>query len=344
MPPTHDPEAKDAKGLQYTEEQRPPPPSYTASASSTTTFRQSTKADSLSRSLTSLPFELLGNIINLLDPVSKRCLSITNRRFRSMSYGNEEKLTRCGKWLFMAHLEQDFLTSLRLDSNTSTRRKSSLPFGPSMKIPFMKSSSTSPKNPTRLICSLCKTKHGPESFLKGGPRAEGIHPKTKRDLLTQNSLQRICAWHYGKLVCIVGHKPYADTAFYGRWVTKLRDMCMHCGQIESYGECHCREPTLLNGMEVPAACEICPRVKMRVYERMRKEGDQTEISWNFKTNKDGTLFVLEERTGLGSKCMICALSGSLVYSLTLMLLKLKRHPFICRWSTVKGYLGAANGR
>lgn len=313
MPPTNDPDAKDAKGLQYTEEQRPPPPSYTARASSTIPIRQSTKADSSSTSLTTLPSELLGKIVSFLDPVSKRCLYITSLRFRTMGYDNEEELTRCGKWLVMAHLEQDFLNSLRMDSNTSARRKSSLPFSPSMKIPFMKNSSTFSKAPTKLACSLCKTKHGPDSFLKGAPRTTGIHPKNERDLLAQKSLQRICTWHYGKLVCVVNHKSYAGTVFYGRWVSMIREMCMHCGQIEQYGQCHCRSPTLLHGKEIPAVCEICPRVKMRVYERMKKDGDRAEISWNFKTDKEGTLYVLEERTEPGKgKCITYDLKGFLV--------------------------------
>lgn len=299
MSPTNGPDAKDANGLQYTEEQRPPPPSYSARASSTIPIRQSTKTDSSSTSLTTLPSELLGKIINLLDPVSKRCLYITSLRFRTMGYDNEEELTRCGKWLVMAHLEQDFLNTLRMDGNTSARRKSSLPFSPSMKIPFMKNPSALPKNATKLACSLCKSKHGPDTFLKGAPRTTGIHPKNERDLLTQKSLQRICTWHYGKLICVVSHKAYPGTAFYGRWVSMIREMCMHCGQIEQYGQCHCRSPTLLHGIEIPAACEICPRVKMRVYERMKKDGDQAEISWNFKTDKDGTLYVLEERTEPG---------------------------------------------
>ena len=314
MPPTNDPDAKDAKGLQYTEEQSPPPPSYTASASSMIAIRQSTKADNSSNSLTSLPSKLLCNIINLLDPVSKRCLHIVNRRLHSMGYDDEEELTRCGKWLVMAHLEQDFLNSLPITGNTSARRKSSLRFSPSMKIPFMKSSSAIPQNPTKLACSLCKTWHGPDSFLKGAPRTVGIHPKTERDLLAQKSLQRICTWHYGKLVCIVSHKSVAGTVFYGRWVSMIREMCMHCGQIEQYGQCHCREPTLLHGKEIPAVCEICPRVKMRVYERMKKDGDRAQISWNFKTDKDGTLYVLEERTEPGKgKCIDCDLNGFLVH-------------------------------
>ena len=89
---------------------------------------------------------------------------------------------------------------------------------------------------------------------------------------------------------------------------------MHCGQIEQYGQCHCREPTLLHGREIPAACEICPRVKMRVYERMKKDGDRAEISWNFKTDKDGTLYVLEERTEPGKgKCTTCDLNKFMVH-------------------------------
>lgn len=314
MPPSADPDAKDAKGLQYIEEQHPPPPSYTVSASSTIAIRQSIKADNSSKSLTNLPAELLGNIINLLDPVSKRCLYTVNRRLRSMGHSNEEELTRCGKWLVMAHLEQDFLNSLPITSNTSARRKSSLPFSPSLKIPFMRNSSAFPKNPTKLTCSLCKTKHGPESFLKGAPRTIGINPKTERDLLAQRSLQRICTWHYGKVVCIVTHKSSTESVFYARWVSMIKEMCMHCGLIEQNGQCHCREPTLLHGREIPAVCEICPRVKMRVYERMKLDGDRSQISWNFKTDKDGTLFVLEERTEPGKgKCIHCDLNGYLVY-------------------------------
>ncbi len=311
MSPTNDADAKDAKkGLQYTEEQRPPPPSYTASASLTIPIGQSTKADS---SLTILPSVLLGKVISFLDPVSRKCLYITNRRFRSMGYGNEEELTRCGKWLVMAHLEQDFLNSFHMDGNSSARRKSLPPFTLSMRIPFMKNSSASPKTPKKLACSLCKTKHGPDSFLKGAPRTTGIHAKTERDLLAQKSLQRICTWHYGKLVCVVSHKTYTGTAFYGRWVSMIKEMCMHCGQIEQYGQCHCREPTLHNGRLMPAACEICPRVKMRVYERMKKDGDRAEFSWNFRIDKDGTLYVLEERTEPGKgKCINCALNGFLV--------------------------------
>ena len=313
MPPTNDVDAKDAKGLQYTEEQHPPPPSYTARVSLTIPIRHSTKADSSSTFFTTLPSELLGKIINLLDPISRRCLYITSLRFRTMGYDDEEELTRCGKWLVMARLEQDFLNSLRLDGSTSARRKSSLSFGPSMKIPFMKNHSAFPKAPTKLACSLCKTKHGPDSFLKGAPRTTGIHPKTERDLLAQKSLQRICTWHYGKLVCVVNHKSFAGTVFYGRWVSMIREMCMHCGQIEQYGQCHCRLPTVLQGREIPAVCEICPKVKVRVYERMKKDGDRAEISWNFKTDKEGTLYVLEERTEPGKgECISCGLNEFLV--------------------------------
>ena len=231
-----------------------------------------------------------------------------------MGYDNEEELTRCGKWLVMAHLEQDFLNSLRMDSNTSARRKSSLPFSPSMKIPFMKSSSAIPKTLTKLTCSLCKTKHGLELFLGGGQRTTAIQPKNERDLLALKSLQRICTWQYGKLVCVVNYRSSLGKVFYSRWVSMIRDMCMHCGQIEQYGQCCCRSPTLLDGKEIPAACEICPKVKMRVYERITKEKERgAEISWNFKTDKEGTLYVHEEATQPGKgKCINCNLSAILI--------------------------------
>ena len=78
----------------------------------------------------------------------------------------------------------------------------------------------------------------------------------------------------------------------------IQEMCMHCGQIEKYG-CHCRVATWVNGKTMPPACKICPRVKVRVYERIRKKSDKTDISWYFKTDKDGTVYVLEELTEPG---------------------------------------------
>ena len=286
-----DPDAKDSKGPQHLDECRPPPPSYTAHASSSAPFRVHANTYVLPLTLNTLPSRLLSKITSLLDPVSKRCLYLTNQRFRSLGQHDKEELTRCGKWLVMAYLEQDFLNRLPAKS-TSDHRKS-------FSIPFMKSPSSLPKDLSKLTCSLCKTKHAPDSFLNGAPRTAGIHAKTERDLLTQKSLQRICTWHFGKLVCVVNHQePAPGTVFYGRWISMIQEMCMHCGQIEKYG-CYCRVATKVNGKTVPPDCEICPRVKVRVYERIRKESDKTDISWCFKTDKDGTVYVLEERTEWG---------------------------------------------
>ena len=293
MSPTmeRDPDAKDSKGPQHLDECHPPPPLYTALASSSAPLRVNANTCILPLTLNTLPSRPLSKITSLLDPVSKQCLYLTNQRFRNLGQGDKEELTRCGKWLVMAYLEQDFLNRLPAKS-TSDRRKS-------FSIPFMKSPSSLPKDFSKLTCSLCKTKHGPDLFLKGAPRTTGIHAKTERDLLTQKSLQRICTWHFGKLVCIVNHQePAPGAVFCGRWISMVQEMCLHCGKIEKYG-CHCRVATKVNGKTMPPACEICPRVKMRVYERITKGSESTDISWYFKTDKDGTVYVLEERTEPG---------------------------------------------
>ena len=71
---------------------------------------------------------------------------------------------------------------------------------------------------------------------------------------------------------------------------------MHCGQVQ-YNECTCDVPQRVKGKWVPPVCEICPKVKVRVYERQRRRDETEKIDWTFKVNKDGTLYVFEERTG-----------------------------------------------
>ena len=235
-----------------------------------------------------LPLGLVIKILDRIDPTSKRCFYSTNRRFRGVGQGDKEPLTGCGRWLVMARLEQDLLDRLPSKSTPDRRKSFSL---------FSKKGASLPKNLTKLTCSLCKTKHGPDSFLKGAPRTQGIHPTTESQLLVQKSLQRICCWHLGKLVRFsYVDPPVGAGTWYGRWVSSMKDMCTHCGQVQDYGECSCAWPQVIQRVSKPPVCDTCPKVKIRVYERQRRKGETGDISWEFKTEKDGTLYVLENRT------------------------------------------------
>ena len=302
MSQTTDLNAKVGKGWLHIHEHAPP--SYSAHASSPFPSRDCGQAGGPSSSLSRLPVGISDNIIKFLDPASRRCLFLTNRRFRSMSYGGEEELSRCGKWLVMALLEQDLADRFLADCKTSVRRRSILPVVLSMKkrLPLTKRSNAIPEDLRKLTCSLCKIKHGPDSFLTGGPRMAVLHAKHDRNILAQRSLERICTWHYGKVVRTELKVTPTTSVFYDRWVSTIKDMCTHCGQIEQYGQCCCNSPKFLDGETIPAVCNICPKVKIRVYERIGMEGDNQKITHVFKMDKDGTVYVLEERTKPGN-CM-----------------------------------------
>lgn len=234
---------------------------------------------------TSLSEPLRLRIIGFLDPLSKKCLQLTNKCFRDSIQSNGADLTGCAKWLVMAYLEQEELDRVVTSESTITgnsgRRKLNI------KLPFRNRSSSSsmPNTFAKLTCALCKTKHGPASFLKGADRSQALVPKGTDDLLRPRSLQRICAWHYGKIVRIKFVRHPDQTVFFGRWISSMQPMCLHCGIIVEHDKCGCLEQ-----------CNVCPKAKMRIYERIRRTGETGTIDWTFKRGEDGDLNVNEKRT------------------------------------------------
>ena len=240
-----------------------------------------------------LPTELLCRITYFLDPVGTVCLSMVNRRLHQVIGFDQESLTRCARWIIMARVEQDFLNTHNVvgwpNSPTSKRRFSFLGGSPKSSKPEARLS--------MLTCALCKAKHGIPGFQC---KAANIRVLAERNYFpNQRSMQRLCPWHLGKVVRI--STPPGANLESGRWISSIQECCMHCGQIQCWGSCTCAEPTTRQGVTYPG-CEYCPKVKIRVYERQRTQGDKQEISWKFQVGKDDTLYVLESRGKSSGKC------------------------------------------
>jgi hypothetical protein len=62
--------------------------------------------------------------------------------------------------------------------------------------------------------------------------------------------QRFCAWHVGRLAKII----HTEKKGRNKWVSCMREMCMHCGTVRGWGECNCR-------------CNSCGLRSVRTYIR-----------------------------------------------------------------------------
>ena len=92
--------------------------------------------------------------------------------------------------------------------------------------------------PTHIRCILCKTTYPsnmfnsssspacvPLSFTNDDPRPEVVELP-----------QRFCAWHVGRLTRVI----HTEKGGRNEWVSRRRKMCMHCGVVRGWGECHCQ--------------------------------------------------------------------------------------------------------
>jgi hypothetical protein len=113
-------------------------------------------------------------------------------------------------------------------------------------------------NPTHMRCVLCKALYPiamfnssfspacvPQPFPEfGGPQPAVVELP-----------QRFCAWHVGRLAKIVR----TDKGGRNEWVSRMADMCMHCGIVRGWGECNCR-------------CDSCGTRRVRTYIRYLDNG------------------------------------------------------------------------
>ena len=281
-----------------------------------------------SNPLADLPTDLLVNITNQLDPVSVQCLRLTGKRFYTSLNVNEELLSRCGKWLVMARIEQDAideyiarpLTTPTLPPETISVPKAPDSFsfgrfhwkGASHKVDLQKDGNSQeeekpenqpselPQYLQRLTCSLCKIKHPHSAFMSNS--VVGCHNKSVAvdishlsssnidPLLNIRSLERLCAQHTKGTI---GFKLCRDDEFQGdRWLAYRKDFCLHCGLCRndpSYKlRCRCR-----TAFGQTPTCSVCPCIKLRCFERQYTTDNKSLESCVFLRNQEGRLTVRE---------------------------------------------------
>ena len=257
-----------------------------------------------------------------------QCLRLTGKRFYSSLKVNEELLSRCGKWLVMARIEQDAidehlarpLTTPSLTPETISVPKASSAFpigrfhwkGTSHKVDLQidgtsqeneKPQTHPPELPQylqRLTCSLCKIKHPHSAFMSNtvvGCHNRGValdisHLSSSNidPLLSVKSLERLCAQHTKGMV---GFKWCRDDEFQGdRWLAYRKDFCLHCGlrrNDPSYKiRCRCRTAS----GQTPT-CSVCPCIKLRCFERHYATDNKSLESCVFLRSQEGRLTVRE---------------------------------------------------
>ncbi len=251
---------------------------------------------------------LICRLASFLNPALAICLSVTCRRFEKLIETDKNSLSRCEKWFVMACLEQDYIdryppqsapqssihhqrsrnsgspqSSCGSSSHQRRSRHSSTQHFPSI---------SDPSGFNGLTCALCKVKHGPETWGQTSPR---FWTFTTHALFQTKSVERLCSWHFEKLVFPIRNAVPSSTGI-PRWVSSRQEMCMHCGKVQMLEKCHCLVKTSHPGALYPE-CEICPSEMVRVYARPGTQEEFDAAGWRFCTEKKGTMFVREDLKG-----------------------------------------------
>jgi hypothetical protein len=150
-------------------------------------------------SLTSLPPELILEIIDFLAPDAVLALKLTHRKFNDTL-------------LFLLHLKHE-------------------PFSECAHLAIRTNLSQPKSNPSHLRCILCKKVY-PISLFGSSPMPleANAHQTDVVELP-----QKMCSWHVGRLVRIVDTGPGGRD----EWTSDMGEMCMHCGAIQGWGRCDC---------------------------------------------------------------------------------------------------------
>ncbi|KAF2003148.1 hypothetical protein P154DRAFT_111652 [Amniculicola lignicola CBS 123094] len=106
--------------------------------------------------------------------------------------------------------------------------------------------------PTHLRCIFCKSTY-PVALFSSSSSPLCMPMSTINDNIPREVVElpnRFCAWHVGRLAKVI------RTGAGGRneWVSTLKEMCMHCGEISGWGTCTC-------------SCDSCGVRTVRTYAR-----------------------------------------------------------------------------
>ena len=241
------------------------------------------------RHLNKLPDALIRRITIFLNPAATICLSVTCRRFRKLIKTERNSLSRCAKWFVMACLEQDYIDHYPPQAS----RRSSLRHRHSQHAVGQDSPRTGRLDGFKgLTCALCKVKHGAETW---GQASSRFWTFSAQDLFKTKSFERICSWHFGKVIFPMENVIPSSTSI-PRWVSMMQDMCMHCGKVQMMERCHCLTKGSRTESQGPE-CEICPMKKIRVYIRPGTRDDFEMGEWRFCREKHSPMFIREKARG-----------------------------------------------
>ncbi|KAF2751447.1 hypothetical protein M011DRAFT_114598 [Sporormia fimetaria CBS 119925] len=92
-------------------------------------------------------------------------------------------------------------------------------------------------SPTQIRCILCKTVY-PSALFSSSSSPMCIPVFNSNNSSRSEIIElppRFCAWHVGRLTKVV----HTGEGGKNGWVSRRRRMCMHCGEISSWGGCQC---------------------------------------------------------------------------------------------------------
>lgn len=187
--------------------------------------------------LETFPTELLWQIVDELDDVSKMCLRSTNSYLRNTINVDHIKLSRCSKWLLSCRFETDYFALMQA-------------------------------YPRRMVCAYCKLKIDHERFnpenLVEFLRSDGAYALR---LLLNKPVERLCIFHVQQLFRATEIHDFLSPWTYcpienyralpskpSRRIKSSQLTCLHCCEdvekddMRPVGCAECK-------------CDVCPRAR-----------------------------------------------------------------------------------
>lgn len=167
------------------------------------------------------------------------------------------------------HLPPDAILSLKF---THPRLNETLPLAPRLKNTTLTDCARlairtylSDPNPTpsHKRCIFCKAVY-PNALFKSSssPACLPTSPSNASHSPIVELPDRFCSWHVRRLAKVI------DTGAGGqnKWVSQMKDMCMHCGVVHGWSNCECR-------------CDSCGVRKVRTYTRYLNNSKECRQFW-----------------------------------------------------------------
>lgn len=141
--------------------------------------------------------------------------------------------------------------------------------------------------PSHKRCIFCKSVY-PTALFSSSTSPACIQPSRSNALHT-NPVElpdRFCSWHVRRLAKVIN----TGAGGQNKWVSQMKDMCMHCGVVQGWSDCACR-------------CDSCGVRPVRTYTRYLNNERECRQFWFWRDvstpdqgngiSTSGALFVRE---------------------------------------------------